>query len=425
MKNIILSIGKVEQGLVTAAKRISAELGVGLQGIHLVDEKYKKTLDYRKDDTGFFEEIELDFDDTALLQETVKPFQEHILAVNCRDESAIQDFAKIVPLLAGVATPNESSLRWATVKSLMRERLREYNPELVPHFSVIEKQQISSIQKITENMQFPLIVKPSGLNSSILVMKCEDHDELLAALEKTFSVIEEIYERERGSGSPQVLIEEFIEGDMYSTDAYVSPDGKIWCLPPVRVITSHDVGLSGFYGYEFQLPTELNNEELQALEKAAKQSVEALNLRSCTAHIELYNCNGIWKIIELGPRIGGHREDLYRESYGIDHYYNDLVSRIEGLNPVIPKEPKQYSICMDLYPEKEGVIESFNGLEEARKLSTCVYAHAHADVGMPFYSAENGSPYAASAIFSGPNKKQVTDDAAQARQLIKIITKPF
>lgn len=425
MKNIILSIGKVEPGLVTAAKRIETELGRKLQGIHLVDTKFKQTPDYGADNTGFFEEIVCDFDNPSELQNALIPIQQNILAVNCRMETAIQDYIKAVPYLPDTPTPTESSLRWATEKSLMREKLQEYNPELVPKFSVIERNQISLVKEITVDMEYPLIVKPSGLNSSILVTKCENQDELFTSLEKTFKVIEEIYERERGSGRPQVLIEEFIEGDMYSTDAYISPEGKIWCLPPVRVITSHDVGFPGFYGYEFQLPTELNGEDLQALKNAAEQSVKALDLRSCTAHIELYNCKGNWKIIELGPRIGGHREDLYREAYEIDHYYNDLASRIEGLSPVIPEHPKQYAICMDLYPEKEGYIESFNGMEEARKLPTCVFVDPHTNIGVPFFSAENGSPYAASAIFSGPDKKQVTKDAARARELIKIITKPF
>ena len=40
----------VEQGLVTAAKLMSEVHGVGLQGIKLEDEKYKKTIDFRKDE---------------------------------------------------------------------------------------------------------------------------------------------------------------------------------------------------------------------------------------------------------------------------------------------------------------------------------------------------------------------------------------
>jgi hypothetical protein len=425
MKNIILAIDRVEPGLVSAAHKIAKDLQIEIRGVALVDKEFKKTGDYLADNTGFFEEIVCDFNNSSVLQQMIKPFQDNILAVHCRIETGIQDLIKAVPFLPYTATPTESSLRWATEKTLMRERLRGYDVNLVPKFKPIQESQLHDVKEIVTDMDFPLIIKPSGLNSSMLVIKCETLEELTENLAKTYAVIHDVYDRERGSGDPQLLIEEFMIGDMYSTDAYVTPDGEVYCLPPVRVITSHEVGLPGFYGYQFELPAELSAEELRDCEDAAIKSVKALNLRACTAHIELYNCNGKWKIIELGPRIGGHRADLYRESYGTDHYYNDLASRIPGLKPIMPNGLINYSICMDLYPEKEGIITKFTGFENVQKLETCVFIHEHAEIGQEFYSAENGSPFAAEALFSGPDKSKVIADAGRARELIKIHTKPF
>ncbi len=422
-KDIVLVIDRVEAGLVPACIKIEKKLGYRLTGIRLVSKEYKNMPDttYSKDETGFFHEIVVDYDDSDELQVILKKIKDRILVLNCRDEGSIQAFIKIIPFLPNVKTPNETTLRWATEKDLMRNMLAAYDPSLVPKYIKLPKESIEKLDEKMAGFSFPVIVKPAGLNTSMLVSKCENLEELKNVLQNSYKIIEEVYEQQRGNGEPILLVEEFIKGEMYSIDAYAMPDGEnILCLPPVKVITANDMGLEGFYGYERIVPADLSASDIQEANQTAINAVRALNLRSCTTHIELYKTASGWKIIEVGPRIGGYRQLLYELSYGIDHYYNDLVSRINGLEPIMPEHPVATAVCANFYPEKEGKLISIEGIKEVRALSTNVNVRQFVKTGDYVTSAKNGGFYFADAIFAGQDADQVLSDAKKAHDLIRV-----
>jgi hypothetical protein len=422
MKNIILAIDRVEPGLIKSCYKIEKYLGYELVGIRLVGVEYRKLSTYKPDDSGFFKEIVVDFDNPVQLQKIFKEIKNDILAVNCRDEVSIKSFRKIIPFIPDVPTPNETTLLWATEKNLMRKMFESYDSSMVPMYSEIPENKISNPSNIIKDFKFPVILKPCGLHTSMLVTKCSDINELKNALEKSYRFIHTIYEEKLGSGSPLMMVEEFIEGEMYSIDAYVKPDGKsIYCLPPVRVITSHEVGLSGFYGYEFRLPAGLNSEELEHINFATKNAIISLGLRSCTAHVELYKTKeGNWKIIELGPRIGGHREIMYRFAYGVEHYFNDLASRIAGLDVEMPEILNSYVVCIEIYPDSDGEVTEIHGLDEVKKLHNLVELRQLVNVGDLVNTAENGGVYCVDVVLAGNDETSVRDDARKVHKMLKL-----
>ncbi len=423
MKNIILSIREVEPGLVTACHKLSEKLGYKLEGLVIIPVDFINNPKAVNDTSGFFKSLIIDFDNPSDIKQKLEPYLDRILTVNCRFETAIQQYIKTIPFLPeSVSAPTVESLQSCTEKSLMRDKLRDFDKSLIPKYTIIESFNISkqNLSEIVSEMVFPMVVKPSGLYSSLLVTKCIDFESLFTILNNTLSIIGDIYEKEGGTGSPKVLIEEFIKGDMYSIDAYVKPNGEVVCLPPVRVITSHDVGLEGFYCYESIVPSNLESNEVVLANKAATSAVLAIGLRSCTAHIELYNTDNGWKIIELAPRIGGHREDLYREAYGIDHYYNDLSSRL-NVDLGLPKtENQNYALSMNVYPDKEGQIVSYEGLDKIAALDSYVYAVPHIPIGATAKFAHNGGTFAVDILLSATTSSGVLEDASSARKFLRI-----
>ncbi len=352
----------------------------------------------------------------------MKPHIESILAVTIRNESSVRALRKVVPFLPYVSTPSESSLRWSTQKHLMRDRLRNYDARLVPRYSYVTEYTRQTMATIVTELRFPVIVKPNGLAASILVTRCNNETELSQCLKQVFQVITVIYSRDLGRGTPSVLVEEMIQGDMYSTDAYVSAAGKVHCLPLVKVITAESLGLPGFYSYRHIIPTGLSMEEIEAANTASIAAIRALNLNSSTAHIELFQSPEGWKIIEVGPRIGGYREALYRESYGVDHYYNDLAVKI-GLEPSIGSKPIGHAAGINIYPDQEGHIQSIEGIEEARKVSSVVFLEAHAKTGDVTLFAGNGGRLIVDGILSNKDPKKLEADVAKVRELVKIKVK--
>jgi biotin carboxylase len=422
-RDVIVSVRGVEPGLLTAAKKLEAKLGRPLRGIDLVDVKAVNNKYRVKDETGFFKEIICDFDDKAALQRALKPYADSALVATCRLEEAIKDFSRAMSFLPYISTPSESSLLWCTQKAMMRDRLHAYDPELVPMYTNLSSYNPQTLAADIRGFEFPVIVKPNGLYASLLVSRCNDQQELEACLARTFELIDEVYARGDGTGTPSVLVEEMIQGDMYSVDAYVDPYGKFYSLPPVQVITAHSIGLPGFYSYRHIVPTGLTEEQLAGAYAAAQASVRALNLRSTSAHIEMFLSSTGWKIIELGPRMGGYREDLYREAYGVEHHYNDLLVRI-GLEPEIPMQPIKHAAGVNIYADQEGIITELSGLDEARQLPSLVTLGTNAQVGDMALFAESGGELIVDAILSNEDADALEADVAKLRELVTIRVDP-
>lgn len=422
-RDVIVSIRGVEPGLLNAVQMLEKRLGRPLKGIDVVDAKAVSHKYYLKDETGFFEQIVCDFDDPDQLQQALKPYMDSALLMTCRLEEAMKDYRRASVFLPYINTPTEASLDWCTQKRLMRDRLRAYDPALVPKYENFHAYEAEKVTELIQDFAFPVIVKPTGLYASLLVNRCDDMDELHACLERTFELIEEAYERGDGTGAPSVLVEEMMQGPMYSVDAYIGARGEFYALPPVEVITAHAAGLSGFYGYRYILPSGLTDEQLQEAYAATEASGRALNLRSTVIHVELFLTETGWKIIELGPRIGGYREALYREAYGIEHRYNELAIRI-GLPPEIPTTPRKHAAAIAIYADEEGIITDIAGLEEARRLSSVVSVSQQAYVGDMSLFAESGGEMIADAVLSNEDPEQLEADVAKVRELVRITVEP-
>jgi hypothetical protein len=167
------------------------------------------------------------------------------------------------------------------------------------------------------------------------------------------------------------------------------------------------------------VPTDLSQQEVDKANAAATASVRALHLRSTTVHIELFHTATGWKIIELGARIGGGREELYREAYGIEHHYNDLANRA-GMEPKIPTEALRHALREDIYSDdKEGTLEAIEGLEEARNLESMASLTVGAKPGDKIAYADKGGDVLVVGILSNTDKHKLDADAKKLREIVK------
>ena len=140
-----------------------------LRGLALINKNYANLSGRPQDTTGLFEEVICDFDNPAELQNS-KPYKDRLLAATCRYEEAIQDFGKVIPFLPKhLHTPTPTSLLWATEKPLMRDRLKEYDSNLVPRYQYMEKDDLPQLAELVKDFHFPVIVKPSGRQKPCLL----------------------------------------------------------------------------------------------------------------------------------------------------------------------------------------------------------------------------------------------------------------
>jgi biotin carboxylase len=411
-KDIIIFVNAIRPATFKALKDYEAQSGRHFTPIVLVDEAIKESIFTCNGQYNLPEVVEVvtaNFSSATSVRQALAPHENRIFAVTSQYENCIQELRKLLPYLPYIPTPTEKSLIWATEKKLMRKMLGAYDPSLVPGYMEVFGSGPSDIQKIEARLTYPMVVKPSGLEGSLLVSYVKDRQELQETLRHTFLAMQKAYDTWVKRQKPAVLVEEFMVGDMYTVDVYVDAQGACRYTPTIGDIVGRTVGYDDLFGYMEFLPSELDDTEIEKSQQAASKACHALGLRSTTAHVELMRTASGWKIIELGPRIGGYRYEIYDRAYGINHIMNDIRNRA-GETPDIPTELHNYVSVFDIYAREEGTLKAVHGLETIKKLASFTYLRQTIFEGEPVLFAKNGGDVVLNIMLSHPDKAQLKAD---------------
>jgi biotin carboxylase len=363
--------------------------------------------------------VAVDFDSSIAIRKALDRFRDNLLAVTCQYENSIPYFEKLIPHVPYLDTPTQSSLDWSTDKITMRQLLKLHDKSLVPKYAVIKDASEKSIQSIEKSVGYPLVVKPAGLAMSMLVSVCYHREEFEQTLKKTFRTIDKVYKTRLGRGTPKILVEQLMDGEMYSVDVYVNGRGNTYPTPLVHVKTGRAIGFDDFFGYQQMTPTRLLKTHVEEANRTANSAVKALGLRSTIAHVELIHTEKEWKIIELAPRMGGFRHELYMLSYGINHILNDLLIRVPQ-KPIIPKKTKGYSVAIKMFGRSEGQLKSITGIKILKSLTSFKDIDLNKNVGDELKFAKNGGSSVLDIILFNKSRSELLADIRRAEKAIKI-----
>lgn len=374
-------------------------------------------------DSGVDIIIPCDLNDSLQIEGALMPYKEDILAITVKTpESNIADIIKIIPHLPYIKTPTSESLSWATDKIRMRQQLSMYDKEIVPAFSVVKGVSPKILKELKDKVGYPMVIKPASLTLSLLVNLCFHKEDLEKNLKKSFRKIRKIYKENHRTNKPEILVEHFIEGDMYSVDVYVDNNGKLSYCPLVHIETGRSIGFDDFFGYKMISPTILKEASIEAAQEVAQKAIHALGLRNTTAHIELIKSDDTWQVIELGPRMGGFRHSMHKLTHNIDHQLNDVLIRIPR-KPIIPKKLRGYAAGMKFFAHKEGVITEINGIKALQELSSFKEIKQRLKVGDRATFAKNGGMAVFQIILFNKNRSDLLADIRRIEQAVKINTK--
>ena len=174
--------------------------------------------------------------------------------------------------------------QWSTDKFQMKQRFIEGG---IP---CAKGRLVKSIGE-TEDMAFPVIVKPRDNSGSRGVKLCRTKEELEQSMAEALQY----------SKLDSVLVEEFIEGQEYSIEA-LHYDGKSVVIQFTEKKTTQ-------FPYNVELghiqPANLTDEQKNAIREIVEKIGIALKFVNCPSHTELkINERGIF-VIETSPRLGG------------------------------------------------------------------------------------------------------------------------
>lgn len=357
------------------------------------------------------------------VKKAIAPIKDEILIVFCYFESWMPLYARLVKLLPSVKMPTVKSLKICNSKFEMRKRFIKLYPEITPKFMLVKNLKDCGI--VAKKIKFPCITKPLNLTKSRLVIRSNNLEELRSNLKNTFRKIKNVYKKVHSESEPLILAEEYLEGDLYSVDAYVNSRGMVYFTPIVKVVTGKDIGIDDFFNYYRLIPASVSLDEEKKAQVIARKAIKATGPTSITLHIELIRIkNSGWKIIELQTRPGGYRNEMLKLSYGIKHYENDFLNRMDK-KPIISTKIRSYTAVFEIFPEREGIVVSIKGIEKMKKLRSFVRYEQAKKIGEMCGFSRDGYIYVLQVVLNGRNKKIFEKDLEKIKEIVKIKTKAY
>jgi hypothetical protein len=313
--------------------------------------------------------VKCDFTKSHKIAEALVPYQEEFLAITCRSEQNMARFAQVIPHVPYLRTPTPESLKWASDKYEMRRRMKLYDSAITPKFTLLKSNTKEERERVIAKIGFPMIIKPTNLAASLFVSICYHEEDLEKSLKTTLSKLKKAYENDNRLEEPKVIVEQFMDGDMYSIDSYVGARGKVEHCPLVKVKTGKSIGHDDFFGYLQITPPIFKRSTVEKAEDVAEKAIHALGLRSTITHTELMKIDDEWKVIEIGARMGGFRHELHMLTCGIDHSLNDVLVRVPA-KVNVPKKCSGYACAMKWFASTEGVILEMKGVKKIEGLES-------------------------------------------------------
>lgn len=313
--------------------------------------------------------------------------------------------------------------RKSTNKILQRQAFFENYPEITPNYKKIRT--FHGAYLFSRKYNFPLVVKPAGLSQSQLVTISKDLESLIVNVSYTLDHIEEVYKKNHIHRKPQVIIEEFVGGKLYSVDSYVDFNGNVYHTPPCREYTGLELGFDTTDLPYSEYNKELSEKEVEIINDTVSKAIKSLNIIGNATHTEVkIDANGVCKVIEINIRAGGARDTLLRLSYGTEHSDN-IIKIICGHKPVINKKLLKYSGYLKLWSQKEGVLKEIRNLEKIEKIPSLIQSHIDVENGEKVGPSKHGFPKVMHFILANENQGQLKADIQNITDTVDfIVEKP-
>jgi len=416
--NILVYVMNLPDGTLESIRAHEKVTGMKYRVLLLWDSRIKD-LNNKKDEVGIDLVVDCDFSKPEKIASALLPYQDELLAITCRGENHIARFAATIPHVPYLRTPTTQSLDWASDKYEMRKRMKLFDASIVPKFTLVKENTKKERIRVIEKIGFPMIVKPTNLSGSLLVSICYHEDELEKTLRSSFSKLRKAYANDHRLEEPKMIIEEFMDGDMYSVDSYVGARGKVEHCPLVKVVTGKKIGHDDFYGYLQITPPVFKRETIAKAEMVAEKAIHALGLRSTITHTELMKIDDEWKVVEVGARMGGFRHILHKLTCGIDHSLNDILIRIPS-KTIIPRKCTGYACAMKWFASKEGKIVEMKGIKKIEQLESFHKIDMNKKIGDRSVFSRNGGRSIFNLFLYNQDRSKLLADIRRVEQMVDI-----
>lgn len=300
----------------------------------------------------------------------------------------------------------------ATIKSYMRDRLKECNVPIPQYFVVGNKEEFAgAVQAIKSDM----IVKPAdNAGSRGVVLLKKDTTTGKTSPEDILSLYE--YSKSN-SRNGIVMVEEFMEGEEVSVESMtvngettiITITDKLTTPPPYFVELGHAE------------PSRYSQKMQEKIKEITKQAVAAIRLKNGPSHTEIKLTKDGPKIVELAARLGGDfiTSKLVPLSTGVDMVGNSVILATGGKIDLAKKWDKGAAIRF--IPGKSGVISDIVIPEELMKLQGIEEVVLYKKAGDVVDGTKSSNDRLGHIIATGKDAKEAFERATDAMEQITVV----
>lgn len=246
--------------------------------------------------------------------EFLKDTVAHVIEAETRSPDELVGVATKLGRLAGIYSSSEYFVEAAS-SAAMAIGLPTANPEAIAtcrnkwkQAAELRRQSIAipetrlatsvrDVENILAQATLPVVVKPVSGSGSSGVSLCDSEVAAIKAFESARGALLD----QVGLRSPDVLIQQYIEGKEYSAEI-IAYDGTLHCL---GILAKHKGPPPCFVEVGHDFPAPLPERSLQELASFAVSAVSALGLEFGPAHVEFVIAESGPVIIEVNPRLAG------------------------------------------------------------------------------------------------------------------------
>ncbi len=335
---------------------------------------------------------------------------------------SIDDSASIVAAHAsralGLSHNAPDAAEAARNKYIMRTRLQRCHVP-VPNFRLFST--ADDPPAIAKAVSFPCVVKPLTLNGSRGVIRADDVDQFVVAVDRLSRLLQSI---EPTPDPKSFLVEDFIPGFEVALEGLLD-HGRL----KVLALFDKPDPLDGPFFEEtiYVTPSRLPGAVQAVIEKCASDAAKALGLCEGPVHAELrVNDCGAWLVEVAGRSIGGLCSQTLRFTHSSDVTLEEMILRQAlGLGIESIDREKQAGGVMMIPIPGAGLLRGVSGLEGAKAVTGVEDVEITAKLNYPLVPLPEGESYLGFIFARGDTPDQVEAALREAHTKLHFDIQPI
>ena len=359
--------------------------------------------------------IQIDFSDTALsLQRIVTAHQEHqFRAVIASDDGSVA-LAALVGKTLGLSANAEDSAKLTQRKDLARLRLKQHG-QPIPDFRVVNTF-LPLLDQLSQ-LNYPVVVKPVSMSGSKGVIKANNEQECIAALERIKPLLSQLAnEEERRT----ILIDDFLDGPEVAYEGLLHK-GR---LRQLTIFDKPEPMNGPFFEESYYISPSRHSVSWQKIiHQRVSEACVAYGLTEGPVHAELRLIDKDAYMIEIAARtIGGDCADMLK--FGLNIGLEELVLLQAMGKPIdIPEMKNSVGVLMIPIPE-QGILRRVEGIEKAREINYITDIGISVREGYELLPLPEGSSYLGFIFAKAPTQHLVESGLRAAHACLNVVIAP-